>query len=252
MTILQTIHQERMLIDEQDYEKAKPYRWTLTHKGRDSSYCITTSIKGKKVSYRKLILEIDKPIMYKNGNPRDLRRENILIFDTRKEFIDAMVKIHQEKAKEKAKEPRQNEPQTERNTKQRGKANAPKSSKYLGISLTKHGKWMAVICKHKKIYYLGLYLSEEAAAMAYDRKARELYGNDAKLNFPNIVTSEPEGTKKFIGTWLNRKKWQAAIRHDKICYYLGRYETQEEAALAYDKKALELYGEKAKLNFPIN
>jgi len=34
--------------------------------------------------------------------------------------------------------------------------------------------------------------------------------------------------------------------------YLGRYETEEQAARAYDKRAKELYGEYALLNFPKN
>jgi len=35
-----------------------------------------------------------------------------------------------------------------------------------------------------------------------------------------------------------------------VDYYLGTYETAEEAAKVRDKKAIELYGTHAKLNFP--
>jgi len=36
--------------------------------------------------------------------------------------------------------------------------------------------------------------------------------------------------------------------HFLISIYIGRFETPEEAARAYNKKAIELYGEYAKLN----
>lgn len=45
------------------------------------------------------------------------------------------------------------------------------------------------------------------------------------------------------------KKWRAKITKDYKQYPLGYYETKEEAARAYDKSAIELYGEFAKLNF---
>ena len=44
------------------------------------------------------------------------------------------------------------------------------------------------------------------------------------------------------------KPWQAQIKHNKKTIYLGYYKTKEEAALAYNKKAIELFGEYAKLN----
>lgn len=46
------------------------------------------------------------------------------------------------------------------------------------------------------------------------------------------------------------KKWQAAITSDGIFHYLGVYESQLQAALAYDDAAFSARGEYAFLNFP--
>jgi len=44
------------------------------------------------------------------------------------------------------------------------------------------------------------------------------------------------------------KPWEVRIRYNGKRLYLGAYKTKEEAALAYNKKAIELYGEYAYLN----
>jgi|TARA_R110002020_G_C15975619_1_gene747963 hypothetical protein len=46
------------------------------------------------------------------------------------------------------------------------------------------------------------------------------------------------------------KPWEAYIMFNQKNIYLGSYKTKEEAARAYDKKAIELFGEFAQLNFP--
>lgn len=61
------------------------------------------------------------------------------------------------------------------------------SSLYVGVR-TQRYKWAASIAYQKKHYWLGTFSTQEEAARAYDRKARELYGDAARLNFPNEVT----------------------------------------------------------------
>jgi hypothetical protein len=59
-------------------------------------------------------------------------------------------------------------------------------------------------------------------------------------------------TSKYVGVCLDKtvaphaRKWFSHIRGIRI----GSFYTEEEAALTYDVRALEIYGENAKLNFP--
>lgn len=59
----------------------------------------------------------------------------------------------------------------------------PLSSRYKGVSWHRRGHWRAKIQAQGKRRYLGQFQSEEAAARAYDRAARELHGEFAVLNF---------------------------------------------------------------------
>lgn len=54
---------------------------------------------------------------------------------------------------------------------------------------------------------------------------------------------------KFMTDHARIKPWEASIHKNGKYYYIGAFKTAEEAAKAYDKKALELYGEYAKTNF---
>ncbi len=70
------------------------------------------------------------------------------------------------------------------------------------------------------------------------------------------VSSNPNKTSKYKGVSLRKscisKPWRASITRNKQTIQLGFYTTEIEAARAYDKAAIELFGEFAWLNFPQN
>ena len=63
----------------------------------------------------------------------------------------------------------------------------------------------------------------------------------------NSKTSK-KGYKGVFDSHRKNKRWIALIRFNKKAIYLGHHKTQEEAALAYNSKALELFGEYVRLN----
>lgn len=58
--------------------------------------------------------------------------------------------------------------------------------------------------------------------------------------------------EKYRGVRFHKGAWNAALRFEGKYYYLGRFDTAEDAARAYDKKSVEIYGEHAPTNFEIS
>lgn len=57
-------------------------------------------------------------------------------------------------------------------------------------------------------------------------------------------------TSKYKGVWYrsDRKKWTSQIRANGKVYFIGDFDNEHEAALAWNNKSMKLHGEYAKLN----
>ncbi len=64
------------------------------------------------------------------------------------------------------------------------RSRAGSASRFKGVCRTTYGPRQAFIRYGGKKHYLGVFDTEEAAARAYDAKAREHHGEFARLNFP--------------------------------------------------------------------
>jgi len=138
------------IVDDEDYDWLNSYRWCF-----DGRYA---QRRNKIEGHVRMHIFIMNPpegmgVDHKNGNQLDFRRCNLRICSQWD------------------------------NSKNMSK-HADGKSKYKGLTQTKNGKWFARINYRYEHISIGLFESEEEAAKAYDKKAKEIYGEYAKLNFP--------------------------------------------------------------------
>ena len=82
--------------------------------------------------------------------------------------------------------------------------------------------------------------------------------NNSFTNLRYVTTSQnamnrkkqPKSTSAYKGVSWHTKcnKWRAVIFKDSIQIHIGSYDNEEEAASAYNRRAIELFGEYAFLN----
>jgi hypothetical protein len=81
----------------------------------------------------------------------------------------------------------------------------PGKSKYLGLTWVKaENKWQVQVCKQGKIHYCGRYKDEVEAAKVYDRRALELFGLEAQLNFTESRELTVPNTDQALAAFLKR------------------------------------------------
>ena len=111
----------------------------------------------------------------------------------------------------------------------------------------------------RKLIYMHREIMQPGPGMVVDHKSRNRLDNSRdnlrvctrQENLRNM--SKRRGcTSRFKGVYYNKltHKWIACIRIGAKNFALGSFDVEEEAARAYDRKAVEVYGEFARPNFP--
>lgn len=213
------------IVDDQDSDLGQ-YAWYPNAKGYARNWKLMTSMHqmiAKRMGLKGLI-------DHKNRDNKDNRRENLREATKRQNGA--------------------NTGKTKRNT-----------SGYRGVQ-RQYGRWVVLMAIDGRAKWVGSFDTKEQAAVAYDIKAKETYGEFAYCNIPNASLELIEqvkarlssakqcaGKSKYYGVSMATYRWRACFTVDKHRVHIGYFDTEEEAAKAVDEKIIA-FGIDRKLNFP--
>ncbi len=142
------------IIDDADFEEFSKYKWCAMKNG-NTFYAVRNYAQPIQMNIwmHRVIMNAQKgqEIDHINGNGLDNRRYNLRLCTRSQNHQNQRI--------------------------------GGGSSQYKGVCWNKQaGKWQAQIMLNYKTYYLGHFVNEIDAAKAYDRKAKGLFGEFARLN----------------------------------------------------------------------
>lgn len=146
---------DEILVDDEDYVLLSRFHFHTTL-DRGTRKRPTVSINSHTISVQNLILGftgIGKTIDHIDRNPFNNQKENLRICTYQENSFNRCC-------------------------------SKSSKSKYKGVGKQRNN-YRATIYKNGRRMYLGTFSSAKEAAIAYDQKAKELFGEFAFLNFPN-------------------------------------------------------------------
>lgn len=81
---------------------------------------------------------------------------------------------------------------------------------------------------------------------------RSLNTVNSKKPISNRLGKKPSSKYKGVSLVKEYGYWRATVTKDNVGHYLGKFNTEVEAAKAYDQKAREFFGEFANTNFTLD
>lgn len=201
-------------IDNEDLERCLQHTWWITNNKDKRPY---TVIKKKVIQLHRFITQnkdYSIAIDHKDRNIYNNKKENLRIA-------------------------------THAQNKWNSKKKSTSCNKYKGVYPVYGNKWIADIMVNGIRQTIGQYKSEEIAAKARDKKAIELHGAFAYLNFPDFDYSNwtpPEddrfkkkGKQKGVSYNTNMDCWVVRVQINNKRVSIGNYKNEQEAIEAYNK-----------------
>lgn len=176
----------KTIVDKEDFEKFKKYTWTIRYADKKKTHPYV-DIRSRKYKIRQMLhrlimsAPVGKMVDHINGNTLDNRKIN-LRFTSASENSRNLTRLRQNK-----------------------------TSKYLGVSLTRNNKWTAQICVDGKTTNLGSFNSEHTASIVRDLKA-------LTLGYDIITTNTHPDIINYIKSWAR----EFTVR--EVCDYLKSLE----------------------------
>jgi hypothetical protein len=146
---------KRIILDKNDAEYLKNFSWCIDRKHIHTT--ISSEGKPMKLPLHRFLIKYsgNDCVIHKNKNYLDFRRSNLVVSDYFGSKRQCATKS--------------------KNTTSKYKGVHKRIEKYRTV-------WSANIRKGHKRYYLGRHATEEGAAMAYNKMALQLFGEDSYQN----------------------------------------------------------------------
>jgi hypothetical protein len=144
------------IVDDEDYEKFKDYPWRKSQHGY-AIICKYVNKRSKTFHLHRWIMNAPEGLYvdHINGDPLDNRKENLRLVTHSQNMFNVKTYV-------------------------------TNKSGYRGVSWhSLRSKWRARINYKGTEIHIGLFESKEEAALAYNKKAQEMYGEYARLNVIN-------------------------------------------------------------------